>query len=225
MNKIKVFSPGASGTRFLTNILEKSLPSNGTTIEQKGPTHLPFNVLQQNYIDNFQKIIFIYADPRNVFLSICKKDMQKRNRHLIHLGYLGTRNIPSEYIKKESLAFHKLSIQAGSFPGVEIKLIQKTQSFSGLETHFNSWLSANCSAPIAFIKYEHLPNVIDKVSDFINVTEPVKNKIHKRVKEKWDRRNSEYINHNCQEKLEQLFTPLLNIQKKLPSFWIKEPFK
>ena len=247
MSKIKVFSAGASGTRFLTDVLRdgwKTASSKaGFAINQRGTTHLPFHRLEEEYINDFQKAIFIYADPRNIFLSICKKDMYRRHRHLIHLGYLGspkTTNkeiqnsldsithkhkptIPLQCIMRESEIFQRLSIQVGSFPGAENLLIKETESFSGLQAHFDSWLQSDSSIPIAFVKYEHLPEVIDKISNFIDAQEPVKFEIAKIMKQNWKSRTSNYINHECREKLDQLFTPLLNIQKDLPSFWIKEP--
>jgi len=254
--KIKIFSAGASGTRFLKAAIEHVDPPNSNRsqiLERDGPTHAPFNITSPKGINSLQKAIFLYADPRNVFLSICKKQVQRRHRHLVHLGYLGKRSKSldsdiynggylGEDISKalqsfsrnhkrtilvqssqEAMTFQRLSIIAGNNTNA---LIGQLKSFSGLEDHFNSWLHAESPIPIAFVKYEYLPEVIEQIVDFISKETEVSLpwlKIAEYILSHWRPRASNYINHDCEAKLNQLFGPLIAIQKELPPFWIKEP--
>tara|TARA_R100000808_G_scaffold7892_1_gene22654 strand:+ start:11183 stop:11986 length:804 start_codon:yes stop_codon:yes gene_type:complete len=263
--KIKIFSPGACGTRFLTGIFSYTHGQESPTIQEEiledicnkfkfrsaGPTHSPYHKIESKDLNTLRKIIFLYGDPRNTFLSICNKHVDRRHRHLLHLGYLGDRSelatslkdldtmhrthIPTRSIQssREAMTFQRISLGA---PRVTVTtgcpdyleavaiIIEQIKSFSGLEDHFNSWLHADCPIPIAFVKYEYLLEVFDQLLDFVEIYES-RSLIKAYANAEWKPRRSKHEEHTHSDKLNKLFDSLLSIQSQLPPFWIKEPTK
>jgi len=219
MTTVRIFGPGASGTRFLTNTLRHYLPSpplgGRLGLHHRNNTHAPYSEISPECFKELDlRVIFLYADPRNIFLSILKKDIVRMHSHMKFLGC-------SEEEMKDIRRHH---IERNVGTDDVYRVAEEIDEFCGLENHFDSWLYSNAPFKIAFIKYEILLSNSESIADFVSIGPRNTERFCKRLSENWSPRTSNYntLSKETRQGLDRLFGSLVEKQSKLPPFWIKE---
>jgi len=98
------------------------------------------------------------------------------------------------------------------------------KEFKGFDIFFNSWLAADTSFDIAFVKYEWLPRVAEDLAEFINLPLEYRKPWCEHIKATFALRSSDWtqLDEANQQVLSTMFTSLLEVQQSLPPFWVKE---
>jgi len=138
--RVRLFSYGGSGLKFLTNFLNKHIDAYDTE-------HSPHSNPCQKYLE-IDRIIYVYSDPRNAVLSFFRRNAQRSgwlNQHLLHLGLKLNVN-PDSYAK--DFFDHKYNVDL----------------YSG----FVKWLLFR-HPNIVYVKYEYLRDTINNVLTFLNL--------------------------------------------------------
>jgi len=145
------------------------------------------------------KILYMYADPRNILLSsLIKNNHNKWSYH--HCKYVGG---DYEFFGKEE----KVSIDV---------LLKKMYDPFHLATHFKNWL-APVDYPIMMLKYEALekPETFQNVLDFFGVEESLDYEWKTR-KTSWEKQTAEQ-----QYKITLLFYDLIALQNQFPDCCVR----
>ena len=214
-----ILGPGSSGTRFLKRVMRKEYWYPGVS------THAPashyhgvdglwspamFRQLHASKLPSTaDRILLLYADPRNILISLFAKRTGIAASHQTHLK-------ASPIIKlKKPLSKSKLEINE-----------EKLLGFRALHNFFNSWLEVD-AAPfkMAFVKYEalHTTETMTAIADFVGIVSK-RNAFYAKLQNDHRPRESNYKKSSpaTQAKLTHMFEDLLETQNSLPPFWIKD---
>jgi len=193
MNSFTIYSPGCSGSDQMKKCLQ------ATGMRDVSASH---NRHIKNPPNHKRKTLFLYSDPRNLLISYINRGCYD------NFLFNHCRNIGGDcsYIDKHP----KLSL---------VKVLKDKYDPLKLEEHFMMWLETSIERKIMMLKYEALenPKTYQKVLDFFGVKE-------KRNKFPWKPRSSSYLKLPLEQQISitNLFKNLLEIQNKLPDYFIKE---
>lgn len=189
----RLFSYGGSGLKFLTNFLDSH-------ISLYDVSHAPHAKPNKGHL-KIDKIVFLYADPRNALLSFHRRDKVKNGWIRQHM-----KNLESNIKIKGQMSMTEVIEKDGL----------------GLDVHFREWL--NFKHPqIAFVKYESLHSNIKNLLSFLDLDESISSIFCKT----FSPRISDYrnIDVNIQTLLHNKYKGLLKLQNSLPDFYIREDIK
>ena len=214
MKKVKIFSSGGCGTRWLQGITKfYTIPVD---VPCDFPTHLPASVVKKNFIvDRYlDKGILIYADPREVFLHIIRKQPDRRIKHFQHLG--------CEAEETSRL----LEIGNKNRLGNIEKELHQVKSFKGLENHYDDWIKTKFPIDVAFVKSESLAIEANgkKLGEFLELEE---SEIFGQViADRFSPRQTKLSQCSPSQRahLNNLFGSLVRKQASKPPVWIKKRF-
>jgi len=137
--KIKIFSYGGSGLKWVSSVFERNFRDEVDLYDPKHEPHKSFEhherSLQGTACD---KILVLYGDPRNAFLSFIRRGKPFLETHLRHMGC----HRPIDPYGKPSNNF--------------VEWFKVNQHFNELERWWDSWVNATINKPICFVKYEGL---------------------------------------------------------------------
>jgi len=177
--KVRLYSYGGSGLKFLAKFLKKYMDA---TARRNNSHRRPCKEFKDS-----DKIIVIYGDPRNAILSFFrkrnKKGKQWLNKHLQHLGI--NQKLPS-------------NINLETF-------LQDSNDMFDLNGFLNDWLNFNFNKKdfVLFIKYESLFDGIEKLFDFLDLDKSIKDDFIKDFQTQFKLRQSNYKNKGS--KIQALF--------------------
>tara|TARA_R110002020_G_scaffold421418_4_gene630530 strand:- start:19207 stop:19875 length:669 start_codon:yes stop_codon:yes gene_type:complete len=214
-----IVGPGCSGTRFLKRVMPEQYwypnvsthaPASYYHDDEGRWTPASFRSGHAGKLPSTaDRIILLYADPRNVLISLFSKSKSACMGHQKLLK-------AAPLIKVEKpLSRSKLEINN-----------EKILEFRALHYFFNTWLETD-TAPfkMAFVKYEtlHTPEVMTAIADFVGIVEK-RSAFYEKLKASHRPRKSDYRKYppSDQEKLDHMFEDLLETQNNLPPFWIKD---
>lgn len=187
--RARLFSYGGSGLKFLTNFLNEY-------INVYDVHHAPHSKPNKEHL-KIDKIVYLYADPRDALLSFCRREQRKKgwiNKHNKHLQ--------NDTDIDKDIAISGLTNKGGL----------------GLETHFKKWIKFN-HPQIAFVKYEYLDDSIKDLLNFLDLDENISSKFINAFLP----RASNY--NNCDKNtialLNKCYKGLIEFQNLLPDFYIK----
>jgi len=206
---IRMFSYGGSGFKFLSKLLHNYID---TRFPDNIHPYISHNK-PRNEFNNFDKIIFIYGDPRNAILShIRRSDNYRKNKN----GYtFGTRRFiqlsePFEIypiITKQEITVHKFLLNYPDY-----------LDFTGF---FKSWLDYPFYKKdyILFLKYEDIPNRINEIAEFVKLGKRFKHQLFN----EFTSRRMDYLQQTkeTQKLLNKNYERLLELQNSLPNFYVK----
>ena len=198
--KIRFISYGFSGTKFLTSLTSKYIDCAHDG--NQGP-HTPFHNIPDrepnNYLHELYKVVVLYSDPRNAFISLFS-DEKRAKKHLQHLHY------------NEPLP---------SFRG--IRDMDKYIKFGPFENFFNSWLYAKADFDICFLKYEKILEKRFELAEFLEIPVLYRKLFCSDISKSYGVRKSNYKNlpKEKQIKLGKIFSGLIETQNNLDDYFIK----
>ena len=201
--KIRIFSYGGSGLKYLTNKLKVQLKD---VIDKKHQPH-KFQDVNNLQID---KAIVIYGDPRNAVFSFFRRQCRSQGwaqRHLCNI-HPDKRETDAPFADQDTIKEYLQNNDKDAFQ---------------LEKHFDYWLNCNNNIPIGFIRYEALTDqwTVEQLREFLEIQD---NNFNSDIRENFRKRGSNYedLSSSQREKLEIMFKSLKEKQDNLPSFYIKE---
>lgn len=155
----QVISYGGSGLKYLAAKLEALLP--GIYDPDLNP-HAPYRPEYKELMEkNYNKIVVVYADPREALLSFWRRSNKNGNWFKMHLAHLKA---------------HKYGAEMGDYDLLDLDrfLLYYTsadRSFTALDDFFFSWYNADLRVPRCFVRYETLQdqNNINELAAFLGI--------------------------------------------------------
>jgi len=196
--EFQIFSYGGSGVKFLTNFLLDHIDFECIGFTPVNPHMLPDKTCLK-----YDKILYIYVDPRDAVLSFFRRsetdDKWWMNRHLFNLGI--RKMLPKDIEFDE--------------------YIRRGDVFK-LRKHFTKWLAFK-HPNIAFVKYEDLFNNTRQILTFLGIDQKYCNDLKSLI----CKRNSDYriYSEETQAVLYETYGELIELQNTFPGFWCDEDFE
>jgi|TARA_R110000824_G_scaffold257508_1_gene446472 hypothetical protein len=245
-NKVRVFSYTSCGTRFLKSALENV--GINTTTAPLGRSHASYKTVQNSTVPLVpgDTAIVIYADPRDSFVSLNKKQLMlhKWEEHLplppetpwrtVHRGAKGGLWVlvdecatAMEHLEIQNEVIEELRNNPFLESAPTAKLWRVWNKFKAFDDFFASWMaSPDRPCPIIFIRYERLCEeaTIRQLGERLNLAPQKSSHIYRDIVERWRPRSStcRRLDLRRQHFLASHFKDLLASQNSLPPAYILE---
>lgn len=202
--KIRLYSYGGSGLKFLTNITKNYVSE---AIDSAHNPHT-FEDINRRPID---KAIFIYADPRDAICSFFRRNGKSAawvRRHFDHMNpnFMGSTIFYDKDRRPKTINEYLDTCNVDEF---------------GLERLFCNWLNYKPKKPLLFVKYESIMNseTLQELQDFLQINNQ---QFVKDMRDKFRTRASSYkdLEEEYVDKITKMNQSLLEKQENLPNFFI-----
>ena len=206
---VRMFSYGGSGLRFLNKLMHKYITA---LFPESVHPYISHNLPREEF-SKFDKIIFIYGDPRNAILSHIRRSK-------------GYKWISDDEFSLTTKRFVQLSDPfqiKNVIPQQEITLtdfLTKYPDYLDFAGFFKSWL--NFPFPkdyILFLKYETIIENINDLTRFVKLGSKFKQELRSVIKP----RRMDYRDRpkKIVKLLNNTYSELIELQRTLPSFHVK----